>query len=974
MKWNRSLIGTIIVLFFIGIIFPKNSFGQRHYQDLYVQLEDTVYSPRIELYKERQNPDSLIIISEEAYHYYLENGEKDKAIFHLINGMHYAVGFGETKKSMPIIKGILDGLHTRSDTLNVHYATLLQIYAFGEKFDYKMKEAEPIYRNVIAIYKKVDAPNILLWGAYQSLGSVLIYLDKTWEGYQLFKVALEGFKKENQLHDIAFSYLEIARAMGATGQDELAFFAGSNGLKILSEHFPQSFNTVVIASNLADQSISIGKYDEALQYANFADSLIHKYDNVDRLFQVYFSILANRGIAYKKSGNYKEANKNFRELLFQIKKYMGDDSPFVIDAYNEIALNYQAAGELDSALMYFDKYKTIDTNYQMNLYDALADVYFEKGETEKSIQLMEKYFPSVLQNKEKKIDINNYPHPDSVIDPVIAYHNASFLARYYLEMYKKKQQNNYLDACLTYSNLSNILIEKYRNATLIGANDERLAMDYHDIAEVGIEASYLAFQNKKQEKFLNSFLKYITQSTAFKLNAEVSHIQAPISEDGKDTNAIGQIHLLQKIRQLENKLVAMEKKPDEELKNQITEQLFEYKIKAFELSYQLQNRNSIVSEELFSDITYKELQKNLSEEDALVIYFKSETELYSVFIAKEKVKINKIDLHNTFDKDLKGYYKALKTGSRQLPLYAKKMYSYLIQPFKEELDNKSNLSIIPEENLNQVPFESLVFSENGKDRFLIENFSISYNYSALLWLRSRELPKNDELSFVGFAPVFSQEKQEIDALSPLRYDEEVRSEYADIRRGNSLQALPYSETEVTEIASLFEKAKKKEKVFLYEDANEQNFKNNIETFSIAHIATHSYSSKKDPQLSGLFLSKKKVSEDITDDGFVYLGELFTLKSDADLIVLSACKTGSGKITKGEGIIALPRAFLFTGVPNIIASLWKIHDKKTKNLMVDFYRYLLEGDTYSQALRKAKLIQIKKGELPMDWSGLILIGE
>ena len=72
-------------------------------------------------------------------------------------------------------------------------------------------------------------------------------------------------------------------------------------------------------------------------------------------------------------------------------------------------------------------------------------------------------------------------------------------------------------------------------------------------------------------------------------------------------------------------------------------------------------------------------------------------------------------------------------------------------------------------------------------------------------------------------------------------------------------------------------------------------------------------------------------------------------------------------------MALPRAFIFAGVPNLVVSLWKIHDEKTKNMMLDFYTFILEGNSYSEALRKAKLQGIKNGELPIDWSGIILIG-
>jgi len=94
-----------------------------------------------------------------------------------------------------------------------------------------------------------------------------------------------------------------------------------------------------------------------------------------------------------------------------------------------------------------------------------------------------------------------------------------------------------------------------------------------------------------------------------------------------------------------------------------------------------------------------------------------------------------------------------------------------------------------------------------------------------------------------------------------------------------------------------------------------------------------------------------------------------------LVVLSACKSGYGKVEKGEGVISLPRSFLFNGVPNVIASLWKVHDERTKDLMVAFYKHLLEDKvSYAEALRLAKLDCIKKGFLPLDWAGFVLIGE
>ena len=87
----------------------------------------------------------------------------------------------------------------------------------------------------------------------------------------------------------------------------------------------------------------------------------------------------------------------------------------------------------------------------------------------------------------------------------------------------------------------------------------------------------------------------------------------------------------------------------------------------------------------------------------------------------------------------------------------------------------------------------------------------------------------------------------------------------------------------------------------------------------------------------------------------------------------ACNTGTGEIAEGEGVLALPRGFILSGVPNVISTLWKVHDEKTKDLMTSFYHHLLAGNTYAEALRLAKLDAIEKGVLPLDWAGGVLTG-
>jgi CHAT domain-containing protein len=112
-----------------------------------------------------------------------------------------------------------------------------------------------------------------------------------------------------------------------------------------------------------------------------------------------------------------------------------------------------------------------------------------------------------------------------------------------------------------------------------------------------------------------------------------------------------------------------------------------------------------------------------------------------------------------------------------------------------------------------------------------------------------------------------------------------------------------------------------------------------------------------------------------------------LELDADLVMLSACQTGLGKVARGEGIIGLSRALLYAGAKNLMVSLWSVADESTSQLMIDFYSFLLKGENKNEALRLAKLKMIREGinsnikkntkkkELEVYyWSPFVLIGK
>jgi CHAT domain-containing protein len=150
----------------------------------------------------------------------------------------------------------------------------------------------------------------------------------------------------------------------------------------------------------------------------------------------------------------------------------------------------------------------------------------------------------------------------------------------------------------------------------------------------------------------------------------------------------------------------------------------------------------------------------------------------------------------------------------------------------------------------------------------------------------------------------------------------------------------------------------------------------LEQYRIVHFATHGLLNNEHPELSGIVLSLVD-HKGQPQDGFLRLHDIYNLKLPVDLVVLSACNTGLGKDVRGEGLIGLTRGFMYAGASSVVASLWKVDDEATAELMRLFYGYMLrDGLAPAAALRKAQLemSQQKRWQSPYFWAGFIIQGQ
>ncbi len=305
----------------------------------------------------------------------------------------------------------------------------------------------------------------------------------------------------------------------------------------------------------------------------------------------------------------------------------------------------------------------------------------------------------------------------------------------------------------------------------------------------------------------------------------------------------------------------------------------------------------------------------------------------------------------------------------KLKTQSQPLYETLFQPLEPHLTGVRKLIVVPDGALSYLPFETLVSKSNrGASTFLLERFAISYapSASALVALRNFKTIPSQTKGFIAFGdPVYTRPEPEI--ATPAR------------ERGFDFRQLPYTRTEVNEIAALFPTTERR--VLLGADAEEAKVKTEpLNQYRYVHFATHALVNEEYPARSAIMLSAPAGDEttDKKEDGALQMAEVMRLKLSADLITLSACRTGLGRLLHGEGIIGLTRSFLYAGAESVVVSLWNVNDIATASLMKSFYKNLKQGMGKDEALRQAKLELLRSQQPawrhPYYWAPFVLVGE
>jgi CHAT domain-containing protein/Tfp pilus assembly protein PilF len=308
---------------------------------------------------------------------------------------------------------------------------------------------------------------------------------------------------------------------------------------------------------------------------------------------------------------------------------------------------------------------------------------------------------------------------------------------------------------------------------------------------------------------------------------------------------------------------------------------------------------------------------------------------------------------------------------------ARRLFSMLIEPISDRIEGIDRVLILADGPLHYLPWGALMRERKDGSQYLIEWKPIHLALSATVYSELRKLRKD-----AGYQSTHIQ----LAAFGDPHYTDtrETAGHHDDIVVRSvaewgifDWEPLPYSRREVETINNVFPLGHTR--VYLGDRATEEIAKALGRDVRIIHFATHAHLDERFPMSSFLALTIPDKYREGEDNGLLQVWEIYErLRIDADLVVLSACESALGEERRGEGLMGLTRAFQYAGARTVAASLWRVADEATGELMVRFYRHLRAGKSKDEALRAAQIELIhgddERLRLPYYWAAFQIYGD
>ena len=654
------------------------------------------------------------------------------------------------------------------------------------------------------------------------------------------------------------------------------------------------------------------------------------------------------------SRDYVEVLKNYAEYL----------RTFNLDTRKSLALYEQCIDYLHNREEDLSLKDPVMLGYALSLSG--------NGESEKALGIIQDLLFSRIPAKVQHSTLEN---PElSLIEPDLWSINV-LKAKYKIlwSLYKKKEDYSFLLAASGTSELIVSLLEKVR--INISEEDSRLILGdrYRDAYLFAIRDFDLCYKKTGNDAYRDKAFKYSEKSKVAGLLASTRELKAT------------QFHIPADIAELERRL-KMEisfynARISEESARRSTDASVINEWKGIVLNA-TQKRDSMISlfEKKYPEYYRIKYNTEVIDPDRIpeiagrktnyLNYVVADSVLYIFLVNKRYKELLTIPVDSSFFNKIRQFRNLLsmpvanaKSNFIKYQEIGNSLYKTIIEPTRKYLIS-NKLLISPDNILSYIPFEAIPVGTVSGDKilykeipYLMNEFRISYTYSATFQAESFRRSHEFSNSVIAFAPVYTG-SIDVDSLLITRQ-----------ARFSKLHDLRFARMEAQYVTNLTNG-----KLCINNGAKESIFKSEAGKYDIIHLAMHTVLNDQYPMYSKMLFYQEK---DSVEDGNLNTYEVYGVPLKAKMVILSSCNTGSGVLHSGEGILSLARGFIYSGSQSVIMAMWEIEDRSGTEIVENFYRYLKKGATKSTALRKARIDYLKKADMlrshPYFWSSLVIYG-
>jgi CHAT domain-containing protein/Tfp pilus assembly protein PilF len=865
----------------------------------------------------------------------------------------------------------------------------------------KFTEAIPVVERIIAIFEKVLGSEHPLVATYlNNLGALYVHLYKYAQAEPLYQRSLAirekafGFQRPevtNSLNNLANLYQQ----MGNYAQAEPLY---QRALAIREKAFgSQHLEVAKSLNDLGRLYLSMGNYAQAESSEKRVLAIREKafgsqHPEVARS-------LNNLAVLHHKMGKYAQAEPLYQQALAIREKAFGSDHPRVGSTLDGLAELYRQIGNSTKAeslnkrtLAIREKAFGSDHPTVGGTLHNLAELYRQMGNYAKA----EPLYQRALAIYEKALG-SEHPHLDIILSNLaslyIAQEDTPRAVEFQTRSVNLQEQN--LAVNLTIGSES----QKAAFMTTVSEDTNKTVSLHIQNAPKNAEAARLALTTVLRRK--GRILEVLTNS--------LITLRQNLTPENQT--------LFEQLNATRSQLAALifnkpENLPLEQYRNRVTTLKIQAEKQEAELA-----RRSTEYRKVSQPATIEAVQKLIPQNTALIEFmlykpYDAKTDKlgnprYVAYLLNASGNIQWVDLGEAepINQTIGEFRQALQSQSPNIQKIARSLDEKLMQPIRGRLGNTRTVLISPDSQLNLIPFAALVDENN---RYLVENYSITYLGSGrdLLRLQNRLNSRSNPVLVAN--PDYSNPGNPSVQIANKNRGINTRrsSDLAQIKFGS----LPGTLKEAEAIAPLLSGVEQLTGSQATENALKQ-----VKSPSILHIATHGFfledvelvalptglstgdgrslwvepdfSVKPRPRLtenqenpllrSGLAMAGFNIRQSGDEDGVLTAMEAAALNlSGTKLVVLSACETGVGYVANGEGVFGLRRAFAIAGAESQVLSLWKVDDEGTKDLMVNYYRRLLNNEERFEALRQIQLemLRSQKYQHPYYWAAFIPSGD